>query len=97
MNIELKKFGTALISRQAGKEAFAAFQSYLKDIPEKEDILADFNGVITFSPSWGDEFLTQLAQRYDGRFKLMPTQNPSVKATIEILEKSNDIKFSAVE
>ena len=97
MNIELKKFGTALISRQAGKEAFAAFQSYLKDIPEKEDTLADFNGVITFSPSWGDEFLTQLAQRYDGRFKLMPTQNPSVKATIEILEKSNDIKFSAVE
>ncbi len=96
MTIELKKFGTALISRQAGKEAFAAFQSSLKDVPEQEDIVADFDGVITFSPSWGDEFLTQLVQRYNGRFKLMHTQNPSVKATVEILEKSNNIKFSVV-
>ena len=97
MNIELRKFGTALISRQAGKEAFAAFQSSLKDIPEKEDIIADFDGVITFSPSWGDEFLTQLAQRYDGRFKLKSTKNPSVKATVEILEESNSVQFSVVE
>ena len=97
MNIELKKFGTALISRQAGKEAFAAFQSSLKDIPEQEDIIADFDGGITFSPSWGDEFLTPLIQRYGGRFKLMHTYNPSVKATVEILEKSNNIKFNVVE
>ena len=93
MNIELKKFGTALISRQAGKEAFAAFQSSLKDIPGHEDIVADFDGVITFSPSWGDEFLTPLVQRYNGRFKLMHTDNPSVKTTLEILEKANNIKF----
>jgi len=97
MNIELKKFGTALISRQAGKEAFAAFQSSLKDVHEQEDIIVDFDGVITFSPSWGDEFLTPLIQRYGGRFKLMHTHNPSVKATVEILEKSNNIKFNVVE
>ena len=97
MNIELKKFGTALISRQAGKEALAAFQSSLKDIPEQEDIIADFGGVITFSPSWGDEFLTPLAQRYSDRFKLVHTENPSVKASLDILEKSNNIKFSMTE
>jgi len=92
MIIELKKFGTTLISRQAGKEAFAAFQSSLSDVPE-EDIIADFDGVITFSPSWGDEFLTPLLQRYNSRFKLLNTENSSVKATLEILEKSNNIRF----
>lgn len=97
MSIELKKFGTTLISRQAGKEALAAFQSSLKDIPKQEDVVADFDGVITFSPSWGDEFLTPLIQLYNGRFKLIHTQNPSVKATLDILEKSNSIKFNVVE
>ena len=97
MNIELKKFGTALISRQAGKEALAAFQTSLKNVPEQEDITADFNEVITFSPSWGDEFLTPLVQRFDKRFKLIHTHNPSVKATVEILEKANNIKFNIVE
>ena len=97
MNIELKKFGTALISRQAGKEAFAAFQSSLRDIPERDDVVVDFNGVITFSPSWGAEFLTPLIQLYNDRFKLISTKNPSVKATLEILEKSNNIKFNVVE
>ena len=96
MIIELKKFGTALISRQAGKEAFSAFQTSLNTIPEAEEITADFDGVITFSPSWGDEFLTPLAQKYGSRFKLMHTENPSVKITLEILERANKLKFNAL-
>ena len=87
MNIELKKFGTALISRQAGKEAFAAFQSSLKDIPGHEDIVADFEGVITFSPSWGDEFLTPLIQQFGERLMLLPSDNLSVQATNALLQK----------
>lgn len=97
MKIELKKFGTALISRQAGKEAFAAFQSNLKDVSNQDEVIVDFDGVITFSPSWGDEFLTPLVQLYNERFKLLHTNNPSVKTTIEILEKSNNLKFGIIE
>jgi hypothetical protein len=97
MNIELKKFGTTLISRQAGKEALAAFQPSLKDISEAEDIIIDFDGVITFSPSWGDEFLTPFVQIYGNRSKLRNTKNPSVRTTIEILEKANDIKFNIAD
>jgi STAS-like domain of unknown function (DUF4325) len=94
MIIELKKFGTTLISRQTGKEAFAAFQSSLKNISGQEDVTVDFEGVITFTPSWGDEFLTPLFKNYGERFKLMHTKNPSVQTTLEILEKSNNIKFN---
>lgn len=93
MNIELKKFGTALISRQAGQEALAAFQPTLRAVKADEVINIDFRGVITFSPSWGDEFLSPLLRQFNDRLLLMPTNNPSVKATIEILEFSHRQKF----
>jgi hypothetical protein len=97
MIIELKKFGTTLISRQTGKEAFLACQSILKNIKENEVIEIDFDGVLTFSPSWGDEFLTPLLGEYKGRLILKNTSNPSVQATIEILEKTISSKFSTIK
>lgn len=90
MRIELKKFGTTLISRQAGKEALAAFQSTLAEIKSGENLEINFDGVITFSPSWGDEFLTPLLDQFGDRLILLPTNNPSVKITIELLEKTQN-------
>lgn len=93
MRIELKKFGTTLISRQSGKEAFAAFQSTIANIASGETVEIDFNGVITFSPSWGDEFLTPLLNQFGDQLVLLPTSNPSVKITIELLEEINKRGF----
>lgn len=93
MKIELKKFGTILISRQNGREAFAALQPQLTTLSEGENLELDFEGVITFSPSWGDEFLSPLLKRYDARLILVNTNNPSVKATLELLEKINQKPF----
>lgn len=93
MTIELKKFGTTLISRQAGKEAFSAFQSTMGGIPAGENVEINFDGVITFSPSWGDEFLTPLREKFGERLMLLPTDNPSVKATMELLDKIKDKGF----
>lgn len=93
MKVALKKFGTMLISRQNGREALAAFQPQLTNLKEKEILELDFEGVITFSPSWGDEFLTPLVKQYGERLVLVDTANPSVKATLELLEKINLIKF----
>jgi len=92
MLIELKKFGNLLTSRQLGKEALAALASQLpKEGSEKVTI--DFLEITTFSPSWGDEFLSPLLQKYQNNLFLKNTNNPSVKATIEILEETNQIKF----
>ena len=88
MIIELKKFGTTLISRQTGREAFSALQSFLRNVKNDKIIKVDFDGVLTFSPSWGDEFLTPLLNDYGDRLILKNTKNPSVEATIEILEKT---------
>jgi len=93
MTIELKKFGTTLISRQTGKEAFLAFQAFTKDTKKNEKIEIDFDGVLTFSPSWGDEFLTPLLNLYGNRMVLKNTGNPSVKATIEMLQTITKKQF----
>lgn len=93
MKISLKKFGTTLTSRQSGKEAFAAFGPSLQGVSEDEIIEVDFEGVITFAPSWGDEFLRPLIKKYDGKIVLKNTENLSVLATLSILEEVNKMKF----
>lgn len=93
MTIELKKFGTTLISRQAGRESFAAFQPTLRELKEGESLDIDFDGVLTFSPSWGDEFLTPLGKIYGDRVLLRNTNNPSVRATLELLQKTTGVTF----
>ena len=93
MKIYLKKFGTTLTSRQAGKEAFLAFQPPLSEIGINEPLEIDFDGVVTFSPSWGDEFLTPLQKEFEGRLAIKHGDNPSVQATLKLLEKIHMIKF----
>lgn len=93
MKTELYKFGTTLISRQSGREAFAAFQSQLKNLKENENLEIDFKGVITFSPSWGDEFLSPLLELLGDRFVLLPSDNLSVQATLKILQEANKRPF----
>lgn len=87
MIIDLKKFGTTLISRQTGREAFLALQPFLQDVKDNEKIEVDFDGVLTFAPSWGDEFLTPLLNVYEERLILKNTSNLSVQATLDMLEK----------
>ncbi|MCK9378765.1 MAG: STAS-like domain-containing protein [Candidatus Moranbacteria bacterium] len=93
MIIQLRKFGTTLISRQNGKEALAAFEPVLREVSENENVEIDFSGVITFTPSWGDEFLTPLQKRYGKNLTLKNTENPSVQATLQMLEEINKDKF----
>lgn len=86
MIIQLKKFGTTLVSRPSGKEAWLAFQPTLNEISGKEPVIVDCEGVDVLTPSWADEFLTPLRKRFQGRVKLRNTGNLSVTATLAILE-----------
>ena len=85
MIIELKKFGTTLVSRPSGKESWLAFQPTLKEVGNEEQIFVDFSGVGVLTPSWADEFLTPLKDRYGDQVKLSETDNASIKATLSIL------------
>ena len=88
MTIYLKKFGTTLVSRPSGKEAWLAFQPVLNETPDNEEIIVDFSDVVVLTPSWADEFLTPLRNRFGELVTLRNTDNVSVTATLEILEKN---------
>ena len=94
MTIFFKKFGSILIGRDSGREAFAAFLPSLNNIKDNEKIEIDFDGVDVFSPSWGDEFLSSLLKKFNNRVILKNTTNPSVKSVIEFLEKIHKMKFN---
>ncbi|MEK7213451.1 MAG: DUF4325 domain-containing protein, partial [Patescibacteria group bacterium] len=86
MIIKLNKFGTTLTSRQDGKEAYNAFRSTLESMPKNEKIEIDFEGVVTFTPSWADEFITPIKNDFGDNLTLLPSDNSSVKASLEILK-----------
>ena len=85
MRILIRKFGTTLVSRPAGKEAYLAFQPTLQSLGGGEAIIVDFEKIIALTPSWADEFLTPLMKKYKGRVKLENTSNFSVIETLKIL------------
>lgn len=93
MTIFLKKFGTTLNGRQFGRESFAAFRSSLEEVKDNEKVIVDFEGVVTFTPSWGDEFLSPLLNMFGERLVLKDTNNLSVQATLKFLEKIHKINF----
>jgi len=96
MTILLKKFGTTLISRQAGKEAYAALQPLIRELSDTETIEIDFDGVITFSPSWGAEFLVPLIDKRKELVILKNTQNVSVRASLKLLQEVEKKSFNIV-
>lgn len=93
MRIEIKKFGEILISRPAGREAYLAMSAYTtKDVVEDEIIEIDFAGVKVLTPSWADEVITPLAQKFKN-IQLLNTENATVQATLKTLREYSDLKI----
>lgn len=93
MRIEIIKFGEILISRPAGREAFLAMSAYLtKDIKKNELIDIDFKGVKVLTPSWADEVITKIAEKFKN-VKLLNTENATVQATLKTLREYSDLKI----
>lgn len=94
MEVKLVKFGNTLVFRDRGREAFRTFEPNLQDVSDTENISLDFAGVLTFSPSWGDEFISPLYERYKNRLVFKNTSNSSVQATLKILKESKKIDLN---
>lgn len=94
MKIQLTQFGETLSSRPAGQAAYKSFLTKLSNLEANELLEIDFSEISSFSPSWGDEFLTPLLKQLGDRLVLLNTKNLSVDATIELLEDINKQKFN---
>jgi hypothetical protein len=93
MKLKLEKFGTTLVTRELGSEAFKAFQLTFRELRQDEELEIDFSGVLTLSSSWADEFLSPLSAELGERLVLLPSDNLSVQATLKILQKANKRPF----
>jgi len=81
-----------LISRSSGREAFLVMQSSLiKEINKNELIEVDFSGVEVLTPSWADEVITKLSEKFK-TVKLLNTENESVQATLKTLREYSGLK-----
>jgi len=85
MKIEIKKFGEILTSRTEGREAYLVARAYLKPVKDDEPVELDFDGVKVLTPSWADEFITGLRSEYGTRLKCLPSANPTVTASLQII------------
>lgn len=82
MIIKLSQFGSMLISRPAGREAYLAAQAYSLPQDSEESIDIDFSGVKVVAPSWLDEFLTPLQEKFGDKVKVGTSTNPTVLASL---------------
>ncbi len=91
MKIDLGKFGEMLVSRPAGRDAYLTLEAYqLRGLPTDEIIEVDFSGVKVLTPSWADEVVTPLAQRYKNT-RFLNVSNASVQATLHTLKKYSNL------
>ena len=94
MIIELKKFGTTLTSRDSGREAYRAMEAALQALKADEEIILDFEGVNTFSPSWGDEFVIAIVNNLKNKVILLNTKNKSVIESLKLLSEISRVQFN---
>jgi len=93
MNIELQKFGEFLTSRPAGREAFLILsENHLRNASVSEPIELDFKEVKVLAPSWADEVITPLAEKFSN-VTLLNTENASVQATLKTLREYSGLKI----
>ncbi|OGH72003.1 MAG: hypothetical protein A2921_00635 [Candidatus Magasanikbacteria bacterium RIFCSPLOWO2_01_FULL_43_20b] len=86
VTIHLKKFGRFLSARPYGQQTWLALQPLLaKKISGKEKIFIDFAGVQVLCPGWADEFISSLKKRYPKQVVLLPSNNASVKMSLEFV------------
>lgn len=84
MVLDVHNFGDVLMSRPAGKEAFAMAKAYIiKPLNENEIISLDFKNVKVLAPSWADEFVTNLKKEFKNPIEFLNTENESVSQSLK--------------
>jgi len=84
MKIEVKKFGTHLISRPEGRDAALVLRNQFLNKTSDSELIFDFEGVLVLTPSWLDEVLQEVLKTHQqSQVRFENTLNSSVAASIE--------------
>lgn len=86
MRIGMKRYGEVLVTPKEGEEAFySADENFFQALKEDESIILDFIKVRVLSPSWLDEFVTRIKEKYTNKIEFHNTENESVSLSIKIV------------
>ena len=89
MKLDVKKFGSVLISRPAGREAALVALAYSIPKEHTEKIELDFGGVDVLTPSWMDEFLQTIKEQIpEDSISIHEGENASVRMTMQTLRET---------
>lgn len=85
MGIEMVKFGALLNGRPAAREAVLRLRAIING--STEDIVLDFAGVEILTPSFADELLHALREKYGTKkIKIANVETAVVKDTLKAIE-----------
>jgi len=77
------KFNTVLNGRPSAKEAASRIQQIINGSAERENVVLDFTGVEVLTPSYADELLRTLREKYGiDKIEIINTS----KAVVETLK-----------
>jgi len=82
MTIQMLKFNTVLNGRPSAKEAASRIQQIVNGSAESEDVVLDFAGVEVLTPSYADELLRALREKYGGNKVEIINTSKAVAETI---------------
>ncbi len=88
MVIQISKFNSVLNGRPAAKEAALRIQQIVNGSAEKEDVVLDFSGVEVLTPSYADELLKALKDKYGSEKVKIVNTAPSVSETIHAISNT---------
>lgn len=85
MTIQMLKFNTVLNGRPSAKEAVLRIQQIINGSVATEDVILDFSGVEILTPSFADELLHGLGEKYGpDKVKVINTSQ-AVSETIKVI------------
>lgn len=83
MTIQMQKFGTLLNGRPASREAALRVQQLVNGSAATEDVVLDFAGVEILTPSYADEFLRAVKEKYgSNKVKVENAETGTVRDTL---------------
>jgi len=88
MTVQMSKFNTVLNGRPAAKEAALRIQQIVNGSADKEDIALDFLGVEVLTPSYADELLQALKDKYGSEKIRIVNTAPTVSETLRAISST---------
>jgi hypothetical protein len=87
MTITMTKFGTVLNGRPSAREAVLRLHQIINGSADREDVVLDFGGVEVLTPSYADELLRGLSEKYTRSKIKIENGSSAVLEVIETVER----------